>query len=56
MLTFFRIFLLSTYVVFVSSEVARFEEFHATIGEIIFLPWVVGYILIETWLASRKRA
>ena len=52
----FRIFLLSTYVVFVSSEVAKFEEFHAMIGEIIFIPWVVGFILIVTWLASRERA
>jgi len=52
----FRIFLLSTYVIFVSSEVAKFEQFHAMIGEIIFLPWVVGFILIVTWLASRKRA
>ena len=31
-----RIFFLSAYVVFVSSEVAKFEEFHATIGEIMF--------------------
>ena len=50
-----RIFLLSSYVVFVSSEVAKFEEFHATIGEIMFLPWVAGYILLVTWLASRKK-
>ena len=51
-----RIFLLSTYVVFVSSEVAKFEEFHATIGEILFLPWVAGYILLVTWLVSRKKS
>ncbi len=50
-----RIFLLSSYVVFVSSEVAKFEEFHATIGEVMFLPWVAGYILLVTWLASRKK-
>ncbi len=40
----FRIFLLAAYVLTVSTNPARFEEFHNVAGEIVFLPWIMGYI------------
>lgn len=47
----FRIFLLAAYVLTVSTNPARFEEFHNVAGEIVFLPWIMGYIFFIYRLA-----
>ncbi|HEY4672964.1 MAG TPA: thaumarchaeosortase [Nitrososphaerales archaeon] len=41
-----RIFSLASYVLLVSADRARFEEFHAVAGEILFLPWVLAFLFI----------
>lgn len=48
-----RIFLLSAYVLLVSTDPIRFEAFHAMAGEIVFLPWVMAYVLIVGWREGR---
>lgn len=50
-----RIFSLSAYVALVTTDPARFEEFHAVAGEIMFLPWVAVYVILVTWIESRKQ-
>ncbi|MBM3898150.1 MAG: thaumarchaeosortase [Thaumarchaeota archaeon] len=53
-----RIFSLASYVLLVSADRARFEEFHAVAGEMLFLPWVVVFLFavgkIESALYKRR--
>jgi thaumarchaeosortase len=54
-----RIFSLASYVLLVSVDRARFEEFHAVAGEILFLPWVLAFLFgvgkIESALYNKKK-
>ena len=47
-----RIFSLASYVLLVSADRARFEEFHAVAGEILFLPWVLAFLFIVSKIES----
>ncbi len=52
-----RIFLLSYYAAFVQSEIKAWEEFHSILGEILFLPWLLGYLSFVIFIeAKRARA
>ncbi len=50
-----RIFLLSAYVLLVSTDPKKFEDFHAIAGEVVFLPWVFLYVFFISWIESKKR-
>jgi len=41
-----RVFLLSSYLVFITSDPEAFEQFHAVAGEILFLPWLAIYLTL----------
>jgi len=43
LLNLLRIFALALYVLLVTTDFSKFEEFHATIGEIMFLPWILTF-------------
>lgn len=47
----FRISLLSLYALGNISDPEAFERFHSVAGEILFLPWIAGYLL---WLVRRE--
>ncbi len=53
-----RIFLLSIFVLKVSTNAIKFEEFHSVAGEIIFIPWLIIFlitvILIESKIIEKK--
>ena len=49
-----RIFSLSLFALKVSTNVAEFEEFHSVAGEIMFLPWLFIFLLIVTYVETRR--
>lgn len=58
MVNILRIFSLSAYVLLVSADKVRFEEFHAIAGEILFLPWLLVFLFfvskVESSIVSRQ--
>lgn len=54
MVNAFRIFLLSTYVMLVSTDSRSFESFHAVAGELLFLPWLAIFLFAVTFIETRK--
>lgn len=49
-----RIFSLSVFVLKVSTDPNKFEEFHGVAGEIMFLPWIFIFLLIVTTIETRR--
>lgn len=49
-----RILALSIYVLTVSADVNAFESFHSVAGEIMFLPWLAGYLILIMYVESRR--
>lgn len=49
-----RILALSIYVLTVSADVNAFESFHSVAGEIMFLPWLAGYLTLILYVESRR--
>ncbi len=49
-----RILALSLYVLLVSADVNSFESFHSVAGEIMFLPWLAGYLFLITHVESKR--
>jgi len=49
-----RIFSLSLFVLKVSSDPNRFEEFHGIAGEIMFLPWLFIYLFVVTAIETKR--
>ncbi len=49
-----RIFSLSIFVLKVSTNVAEFEEFHSVAGEIMFLPWLFIFLLVVTYVETKR--
>lgn len=49
-----RIFSLSLFALKISTNVAAFEEFHSVAGEIMFLPWLFVFLLIVTYVETKR--
>lgn len=49
-----RIFSLSIFVLKVSTNVNEFESFHGIAGEIMFLPWLFIFLLIVTYIETKR--
>jgi thaumarchaeosortase len=49
-----RIFSLSLFALKISTNVAAFEEFHSVAGEIMFLPWLFIFLLIVTYVETKR--
>lgn len=49
-----RIFSLSVFVLKVSTNVNEFESFHGIAGEIMFLPWLFIFLLIVTYVETKR--
>ncbi len=49
-----RILALSIYVLTVSADINAFESFHSVAGEIMFLPWLAGYLTLIMYVESRR--
>ncbi|MEK6877609.1 MAG: thaumarchaeosortase [Thermoproteota archaeon] len=49
-----RIFSLSLFALKISTNVAAFEEFHSVAGEIMFLPWLFAFLLIVTYVETKR--
>jgi thaumarchaeosortase len=49
-----RIFSLSMFVLKVSTNVNEFESFHGIAGEIMFLPWLFIFLLIVTYIETKR--
>ncbi len=49
-----RIFSLSLFVLKVSTDVNQFESFHGIAGEIMFLPWLFAFLMIVTYLETKR--
>ena len=49
-----RIFSLSLFALKISTNVAEFEEFHSVAGEIMFLPWLFVFLLIVTYVETKR--
>lgn len=49
-----RIFSLSVFVLKVSTDPNKFEEFHGVAGEIMFLPWIFIFLLIVTFIETKR--
>ena len=49
-----RIFSLSLFVLKISTNVAEFEEFHSVAGEIMFLPWLFVFLLVVTYVETKR--
>lgn len=49
-----RIFSLSLFVLKVSTNVNEFESFHGIAGEIMFLPWLFIFLLIVTYVETKR--
>ena len=49
-----RIFSLSLFALKVSTNVADFEEFHSVAGEIMFLPWLFIFLLVVTYVETKR--
>lgn len=49
-----RILSLSLFVLKVSTDVNQFESFHGIAGEIMFLPWLFVFLLVVTYIETRR--
>ena len=49
-----RIFSLSLFALKVSTNPVEFEEYHSIAGEIMFLPWLFIFLLVVTFIESRR--
>ena len=49
-----RIFALSAYALKVTTNAAKWEEFHSVAGEIMFLPWLFIFLLIVMTIETRR--
>jgi len=49
-----RIFSLSLFVLKVSTNVSDFESFHSVAGEIMFLPWLFIFLLVVTYIETKR--
>lgn len=49
-----RIFSLSLFALKISTNVAEFEEFHSVAGEIMFLPWLFIFLLVVTYVETKR--
>lgn len=49
-----RIFSLSIFALKVSTNANEFEEFHSVAGEIMFLPWLFIFLLLVTFIETRR--
>lgn len=49
-----RIFSLSLFVLKISTNVSDFESFHSVAGEIMFLPWLFIFLLVVTYIETRR--
>ena len=49
-----RVFSLSWYALKVTADPAAWEEYHKVAGEIMFLPWLFGFILVVVLVESRR--
>ena len=49
-----RIFSLSIFALKVSTNPEEFEEFHSVAGEIMFLPWLFIFLLIVTFVETKR--
>ncbi|ABK77023.1 multitransmembrane protein [Cenarchaeum symbiosum A] len=49
-----RIFALSWYALKVTTDAAKWEEFHSVAGEIMFLPWLFAFLVIVMVVESRR--
>ena len=49
-----RIFSLSWYALKVTADPVAWEEYHKIAGEILFLPWLFGFILVVILIESRR--
>ena len=49
-----RIFSLSVYALKVTTDPEAWEEFHSVAGEIMFLPWLFIFLLIETAIETKR--
>jgi len=49
-----RIFSLSVFALKVSTNPVEFEEYHSVAGEIMFLPWLYGFLLVETRIETKR--
>jgi thaumarchaeosortase len=49
-----RIFSLSLYALLVTTNAAKWEEFHSIAGEIMFLPWLAGYLFLVMYLEGKR--
>ena len=49
-----RIFSLSIFVLKVSTDPSKFEEFHGVAGEIMFLPWIFIFLLVVTSIETKR--
>ena len=49
-----RIFSLSWYALKVTADPVAWEEYHKIAGEIMFLPWLFGFILVVILIESRR--
>lgn len=49
-----RIFSLSLFALLISTNAAKFEEFHSIAGEIMFLPWLAAYLFIVMHIEGNR--
>jgi len=49
-----RIFSLSVYALKVTTNVSEWEEFHSVAGEIMFLPWLFVFLMIVTYIETKR--
>jgi len=49
-----RIFSLSVYALKVTTDAAKWEEFHKIAGEIMFLPWLFTFLVVVMVIESRR--
>ncbi len=49
-----RILSLSLFVLKVSTDVNQFQSFHGIAGEIMFLPWLFVFLLVVTYVETRR--
>ena len=49
-----RIFSLSLFALKISTNVTEFEEFHSVAGEIMFLPWLFVFLLVVTYVETKR--
>lgn len=49
-----RIFSLSLFALKVSTNVKEFESFHSVAGEIMFLPWLFIFLLVVTYVETKR--